>query len=243
MKQLRSKIWIGFLACAVALPVYAQLVVIDPANLIQNTLTALRELQQVNNEIQQLANEAVMLTNEAKNLTAINYNVVPRLLAILGTTNQLLNQAQGLSLNLAQTEAQFALQYPTMYPGGVNNTQMAQDAYVRWKNSLEALRTSVEIQSQSNQNFDSDQTSLSDLVNQSQNAEGALGAIQATNQLLALHARQFIQEQQLVLAQSRATAMEQAREVAAQERSRQVRLLFTTDWLAYTPQAVGGFGP
>jgi P-type conjugative transfer protein TrbJ len=243
MKQLRSKILIGFVACAVALPVYAQLAVIDPANLVQNSLTALRELQQVNNEIQQLANEAVMLTNEAKNLTAINYNVVPRLLAILGTTNQLLNQAQGLSLNLAQTEAQFALQYPSMYPGGVNNTQMAQDAYVRWKNSLEALRTSVEIQSQSNQNFASDQTSLSDLVNQSQNAEGALGAIQATNQLLALHARQFIQEQELVLAQGRATAMEQAREVAAQERSRQVRLLFTADWLAYTPQAVGGFGP
>lgn len=243
MKHLRLLTLTLMTTCVVTEPVCAQLAVIDPANLVQNTLTAARELQQVNNEIQQLANEAVMLTNEAKNLTAINYNVVPRLLAILETTNQLLNQAQGLSLNLFQTEAQFALQYPTMYPGGVNNTQMAQDAYVRWQNSLEALRTTVEIQSQSKQNFDSDQTSLSDLVNQSQNAEGALGAIQATNQLLALHARQFIQHQTLALAQDRATAMEQAREVAAQERSRQVRLLFTTDWLAYTPQPVGGFGP
>jgi P-type conjugative transfer protein TrbJ len=102
MKQLRSKIFSTLMACAVASPVCAQFAVIDPANLTQNTLTALRELQQVNNEIQQLANEAVMLTNEAKNLTAINYNVVPRLLAILETTNQLLNQAQGLSLNLVQ---------------------------------------------------------------------------------------------------------------------------------------------
>jgi len=243
MKPLRSKIVSTLMAFAIASPVCAQLAVIDPANLTQNTLTALRELQQVNNQIQQLANEAVMLTNEAKNLTAIRYNVVPRLLAILGTINQLLNQAQGLSLNLVQTQAQFAHQYPTMYPGGVNNTQMAQDAYVRWQNSLEALRTTVNIQSQSKQNFDSDQTSLSDLVTQSQNAEGALGAIQASNQLLALHARQFIQQQQLALAQDRATAMEQAREVAAQERSRQVRLLFTTDWLAYTPQPVGGFAP
>ncbi len=243
MKQLRLKIWSALMACAVALSVCAQIAVIDPANLIQNTLTAARELQQVNNEIQQLANEAVMLTNEAKNLTSINYNVVNRLLATLATINQLLNQAQGLSLNLARTEAQFAQQYPTMYGAGVNNAQMAQDAYVRWRNSLEALRTTVEVQSQSNQNFASDQTSLSDLVNQSQNAAGALGAIQATNQLLALHARQFIQEQQLALAQDRATAMEQAREVAAQERSRQVRLLFTADWLAYTPQPIGGFGP
>jgi type IV secretion system protein TrbJ len=243
MKELRLKLMCGLMACAAAWPVAAQLVVVDPANLVQNTLTALREFQQVNNQIQQLANEAVMLTNEAKNLTSINYNVVNRLLAILATTSQLLNQAQGLSLNLTRTQAQFAQQYPAMYAGGVNNTQMAQDAYVRWQNSLEALRTTVNVQSQSNQNFASDQQSLSDLVNQSQNAEGALGAIQATNQLLALHVRQFIQVQQLSIAQDRATAVEQARAVAAQERSRQVRLLFTAGWLAYTPQPVGGFGP
>ncbi len=68
MKQVRSRILSILMACAVASPVCAQLAVIDPANLTQNTLTALRELQQINNEIQQLANEAVMLTNEAKNL-------------------------------------------------------------------------------------------------------------------------------------------------------------------------------
>jgi len=120
---------------------------------------------------------------------------------------------------------------------------MAADAYIRWQNSLEALRTAVNVQSQSNQNFVSDTNSLSDLVAQSQNAAGALGALQATNQLLALHARQLIQQQQIELSQDRATAMEQARAVAAQERARQVRLLFTAGGVAYAPQPVGGFGP
>jgi len=234
---------IGSIVAVTVLSSPAQFAVIDVANLFQTTLTAARSLTQIVNQIKSLENEAVMLINEAKNLTAINYNVVNRLLATFGTINQLLQQAQGLSLVLQQTEAQFTKQYPKAYPTGTNNAQMAQDAYVRWQNSLEALRTAVNVQSQSNTNFDSDTTSLADLVTQSQNAEGALGAIQATNQLLALHARQLIQQQQLALSQDRATAMEQARAVAAQERARQVRLLFTAAGLAYDPQAVGGFGP
>ena len=241
--KIGSIVAVTVLSCAISIPSPAQFAVIDVANLFQTTLTAARSLTQIVNQIKSLENEAVMLINEAKNLTAINYNVVNRLLATFGTINQLLQQAQGLSLILQRTEAQFSLQYPAQYPAGVNNAQMAKDAYVRWQNSLEALRTAVNIQSQSNTNFDSDTTSLSDLVTQSQNAEGALGAIQSTNQLLALHARQLIQQQQLALAQDRATAMEQARTVAAQERARQVRLLFTANWLAYAPQAVGGFGP
>ena len=241
MKKIGSILIVVVLSCALGLPAQAQFAVIDIANLIQTTLTAARSLEQIANQVRSLQNEVVMLVNEAKNLTSINYNVVNRLLATLGATNQLL--AQGLSLLLQRTEAQFAQQYPRLYPAGVNNAQMAQDAYVRWQNSLEALRTAVNVQSQSNQNFASDTTSLSDLVNQSQNAAGALGALQATNQLLALHARQLIQQQQLALSQDRATAMEQARAVAAQARASQVRLLFTAGGLAYVPQPVGGFGP
>jgi len=243
MKKICSLLVVTFVSCALCLPAQAQFAVIDIANLIQTTLTAARSLEQIANQVRSLQNEAVMLVNEAKNLTSINYNVVNRLRATLGATNQLLAQAQGLSLLLQRTEAQFAAQYPRLYPAGVNNTQMSEDATVRWQNSLEALRTTVNVQSQANQNFASDTQSLTDLVNQSQNAAGALGALQATNQLLALHARQLIGQQQVALAQDRATAMEQARTVAAQARANQVRLLFTTGGVAYIPQPVGGFGP
>jgi P-type conjugative transfer protein TrbJ len=243
MKKIGSILTIALLSCALCIPAQAQFAVIDGANLIQTTLTAARSLEQIANQVRSLQNEALMLINEGKNLTSLNYNGVNRLLATLGTTNQLLAQAQGLSLLLQRTQTQFAQQYPRLYPAGVNNAQMAQDAYARWQNSLEALRTSVNVQSQSNQNFASDTTSLTDLVNQSQNAAGALGALQATNQLLALHARQLIGQQQLALAQDRATATEQARAVAAQARASQVRLLFTAGGVAYVPQPVGGFGP
>ena len=197
----------------------AQWVVIDPANLVQNILTAARTLQQINNQIQQLQNEAQMLTNQAKNLTSLPFSALNQLQSALSATNQLLQQAQGLSLNLTQMETQFAQLYPAAYTASTPANQMALDASQRWQNSLEALRTATEVQSQSVQNFASDEQTLSDLVNSSQSAVGALQATQATNQLLALQARQAIQAQQLQVTQDRAVALEQARQVAVHARA------------------------
>ena len=61
---------------AVSTVAHAQLAVIDPANLVQNTLTAARTLQEVNNQIKQLTNEAQMLINDARNLATLPFNIV-----------------------------------------------------------------------------------------------------------------------------------------------------------------------
>jgi P-type conjugative transfer protein TrbJ len=240
MKRLIRFSAVGLIALT-AIPVRAQFVVIDPANLIQSTLTAIRALTQIENQIQQLSNEAIMLENEAKNLKGLNFSTLNRLLATLQTTNQLIQQAQGLGFNLLRAEQAFAQLYPTAYPNSVTNAQMVLDAHQRWSNSLEALRTSINAQSQAQTNFASDQASLTDLVNQSQAAVGALQATQATNQLLALHARQLIAEQQLRITQDRATALEAARAVAAEERAREMRLQFNATGVPYTP--AGTFVP
>jgi P-type conjugative transfer protein TrbJ len=229
------------LALMTSIPARAQFVVIDPANLLQTTITAFRALSQIENQIQQLANEAIMLENEAKNLKGLNFSSLNRLLATLQATNQLLTQAQGLGFNLVRAETAFAQLYPVSYANSVTNAQMAQDSHQRWSNSLEAIRTSIQVQSQAQTNFAADQATLTDLVNQSQAAVGALQATQATNQLLALHARQMIAEQQLKITQDRATALEQARAVAAQERAREVRQQFNASGVPYTPS--GAFVP
>ncbi len=209
----------------------AQWIVLDPANLVQNIMTAARELEQINNQIKQLQ-------NEAKNLTSLNFNSLGQLTAALAATNQLLQQAQGLSLNLSQMETAFARLYPTAYTASTSGSQMALDANQRWQNSLEALRTAAKVQSQSVQNFASDQQTLSDLVTTSQSAVGALQAMQATNQLLALQSRQAIQAQQLQVTQDRAVALEQARQVAVQERAVEVSRRFQGAGTPYTPATV-----
>jgi P-type conjugative transfer protein TrbJ len=229
------------LSATLALPARAQFVVIDPANLLESTLTALRTLTQIQNQVQQLSNEAIMLENEARNLKGLNFSTLNRLLATLQSTNQLILQAQGLGFSLLRAEQGFAQSYPTAYQSTVSNAQMAQDAHLRWSNSLEAYRTSIEVQSQAQANFAADQATLTDLVNQSQSAVGALQATQATNQLLALHARQMMAEQQLRITQDRATALEAARAIAAEERAHEVRAQFNALGVPYTPS--GSFVP
>ena len=83
---------------------------------------------------------------------------------------------------------------------------------------------------------------LTDLVNGSQSAAGALQAAQATNQLLALQSRQAMQAQQLQITQERAAALEQARQVAVQERALEVRRRFQGSGTPYTPYAVDFYG-
>ena len=221
----------------------AQWVVIDPTNLVQNIMTAARALEQINNQIKQLQNEAQMLMNDAKNLTSLDFSALNQLRAALSATNQLLQQAQGLAFNLSRMETEFARLYPNAYSASTSGSQMSTDARTRWRNSLEALRTATQVQSQAVQNFASDEQTLTDLVNRSQSAVGALQATQATNQLLALLSRQTIQAQQLQITQDRASALEQARQVAVQERAREVRRRFQGDGTLYTPTTINFYNP
>jgi len=221
--------------------VSAQLAVFDGSNLAQNSLTAARTLQEINNQLLQLQNEAQMLINEARNLTSLPFNIVTQLRATLALTTQLIQQAQGIAFQLGQAQFLFTHFYPPAYGPGASGAAMAGDALQRWTFSLQALQTAIGMQAQAAQNLASDQDSLATLVAQSQSAIGILQASQATNQLLALQSRQSIQDQQLRLTQDRSAALEQARSVAAEARSREVRRRFLGTGTPYTPQQVGFF--
>lgn len=226
-----------------AMPVaHAQWVVIDPTNLAQNILTAAHTLEQINNQIKQLQNEAQSLMNEARNLASLPFNVVNRLRNNLDTTRQLIAQARGLAFDIQNMDQQFAQLYPEQYAATVSGNRMFQDAHQRWQNTLQGLQTAMRMQAQVSQNLNQDEGVLADLVDQSQSATGALQAMQATNQLLALQAKQSIQTQQLQLTQGRAASLELARQAAAVERGREVTRRFIGSGTAYTPQSVNFYG-
>lgn len=226
-----------------AMPVaHAQWVVIDPTNLAQNILTAAHTLEQINNQIKQLQNEAQSLMNEARNLASLPFNVVNRLRSNLDTTRQLIAQARGLAFDIQNMDQQFAQLYPEQYAASVSGNRMFQDAHQRWQNTLQGLQTAMCMQAQVSQNLNQDEGVLADLVDQSQSATGALQAMQATNQLLALQAKQSIQTQQLQLTQGRAASLELARQAAAVERGREVTRRFLGGGTAYTPQSVNFYG-
>lgn len=244
MKLFRLRIVAAALALAIGASMHsahAQWVVFDPTNYVQNFLTAVRTLEQVNNQIRQLQNEAQMLSNMARNLTSLDQSVLGELRATIATTQQLIAQARGMAFDVRQLETEFARLYPTQYGATITAAGMAADARTRWSHSLEALRTTMTMQAQATQNLVRDESVLAELVSRSQGAVGALQAAQATNQLLALHAQQSIQEQHLRIAQERAAALEQARVVASEERSREVRRRFLGNGTPYTPAPVQFF--
>jgi len=220
----------------------AQWVVIDPTNLVQNTLTAVRTMEMIENQINQLQNEAQMLVNQGRNLASLPFNTVNRLRSTLANTQQLIAQAQGVAFQVQSMDQQFAQLYPQQYAATVSGDQMYQDAHRRWQNTLTGLQTAMQMQAQVSQNLTDDESVLTDLVGQSQSATGALQAQQATNQLLALQAKQSIQAQQLQLTQGRATALELARQAAAVERGRAVTQRFLGTGTPYTPQSVNFYG-
>ncbi|EYT98410.1 Conjugative transfer protein TrbJ [Pseudomonas aeruginosa PA99] len=240
--KLAALVAASVLALGVVQPAHAIFgigdIVLDPTNLVQNTLTAVRTLEQINNQIKQLQNEAQMLTNQARNLASLPFNVVQRLRANLAATERLIAEAKGLAYDVANMDREFARLYPEQYAATVSGDQMYQDAQQRWKNTLSGLHTAMRLQAQVSQNLREDEGVLADLVSKSQSATGALQAMQATNQLLALQAKQSIQAQQLQITQDRAASLELARQAAAVERGREVTRRFLGSGTAYTPQSV-----
>lgn len=217
---------------------HAQWVVIDPTNLIQNTLTAIQTLEQIYNQIKQLENEAQMLRNQARNLMSLPSSVVSRLRSNLATTQRLIDQARGMAYDVARMNHEFQRLYPEQYAATVSGDQMYRDAQERWKNTLTGLQTTMQMQAQVSRNVGEDESVLADLVGKSQSAVGALQAMQAMNQLLALQAKQSIQAQRLQLTQDRAASLELARQAAAAERGREVTRRFLGSGTPYTPHPI-----
>lgn len=215
--------------------------VFDAANFVQNTLSAVRALQQINNQIQSLQNEATMLINDAKNLARLPSSVLSQLRTTLATTDQLLQQARGITLDVGRTRDEFNRLFPEVYDAATSNQAMLGHVRDRFTAALEALRTATLVQAQATANLREDEDVLAQLVTRSQSADGALQAAQATNQLLALQARQLIQDQHLRITQERAVAADHARSIAEEARSREVRRRFAGNGTRYTPYPVGGY--
>lgn len=225
--MMRRKILTGSLsaiAIAISAGVFAEpaaaIPVFDASVYSQTMLNASRALTQISNQIQQLQNEAAMLQNMATNLKKLDFNSVNQMTSDLQQVDALMLQAQGISYNINTTNTRFQTLYPTEYSAAVSTNQMVIDARSRWTESMNNYQQTMSVQSQVVENVQRDRQLLQDLVNQSQGAEGALQAQQATNQLLALSTKQQLQIQTMMAAQFRAQAAEQARDAEAQEQGR-----------------------
>lgn len=215
---------------AQAIPVF------DASNYTQNLLTAARTLQQINNQIQQLQNEARMLLNMDKHLSRIDFPQLKELQQRLQEIDGLMGQAQGIDFRVDQLDEQFRQLFPDSYEQLLRRDQRVAAARSRLDTAMSSFRQTMSVQNQIAQNVRDDAQALAEIVARSQGAEGSLQAQQATNQLLALTAKQQFQIQNLMAAQFRAESIEQARRGQIEREAREASRRFLGDGKAYTPR-------
>lgn len=219
-----------------AAPAAAQITVFDPSNYSQSVLTAARTLQQINNQIRSLQNEAQMLLNQAKNLSRIDFPQLQELTRSLQQIDQLMARAQGVSFRVDGLDQQFNRLFPQRFGQTLSTEAQMIAARARLDTAMAAYRQTMAVQAQVVENVASDAQALGAIVAKSQGAEGALQATQATNQLLALTAKQQFQLQNLMAAQYRAQTIEAARRAQAASDARAATKRFLGSGAAYTPQ-------
>ena len=215
------------LAVPAPAPAAPGLTVFDPTNYAQNLLQASRALQQINQQIE-------MLQNQAKHLQKLDFTAMPQISGTLRKVDQLIGKAEGVAFEVASVDAKFEALFKAPSKLPATAAEAVAGAQARWKSSLASFRHTMAVQAQVVENVQADGVLLKSLVEQSQGAAGSLQAAQATNQLLALAAKQQFQIQTLMAAQYRAEAMEQARRAQAEGEARAATKRFLGSGSAYT---------
>ena len=227
----------GLIATAIAVPATPALAipVFDPTNYTQNLLQAARALQQINQQIEQLQNEATMIQQGNKNLERIDFPQLDELTQTLQQIDRLMGQAQGIDFKTNQMDAQFRKLYPGSAERILKSDARLAEAKTRLDAAMGAFRQTMSVQAQVVENVAADARVLQAIVAKSQGAQGGLQAQQATNQLLALTAKQQFQLQNLMAAQYRSESMEAARRTQAESEAQAATKKFIGDGKAYTP--------
>ncbi|WP_029934478.1 P-type conjugative transfer protein TrbJ [Sphingomonas sp. UNC305MFCol5.2] len=232
---LRAAFPVGIAALGIPSLAAAQITVFDPTNYSQNLLTAARTLQQINNQIQSLQNEAAMLRNMERNLARTDFPDLAGLVSRMKAVGALIQQAQGIAFRTGQVDQQFRQLFPD-FDARVGASAVAAQAKARLDTAMAGFRQTMKVQADVAENIEADAATLARLSEKSQNAVGGLQVAQATNQLLALAAKQQFQIQQLLAAQFRAEATDSARRAQAELDAHAATRKFLGSGTAYSPR-------
>ncbi|MDP0926530.1 P-type conjugative transfer protein TrbJ [Paracoccus onubensis] len=210
------------------------LIVYDPQNHAENILSAARALEQINNQVTSLQNEAQMLINQARNLESLPYSALQQLQQNVDETRQLLGEAQNIAFDVENIDQAFQQDYGELSLSATDQ-QLLTDARARWETTVGGLQDAMRVQAGAVGHIDSNRAEMAALVDESQDAVGALQATQAGNQLLALQSQQLSDLVAVMSANGRATALLEAERATAAEQGRIQRERFLAPGSGYRP--------
>jgi P-type conjugative transfer protein TrbJ len=204
-----------------SLPGAAQLTVFDPVNQQQNLLSAARALQQINNQVRQLQADAQMLSRMDQNLARLKGSITPDLQRTLDAINGQLRQGNAIALGLKETEITYARLFPNTPSNNLSNDASLRAAQQRWEEEYASLQRAARLQGAIADGIAADGRLLSQAMDRSRTANGALEVAQAGNELTGLGIKQALSLQSLLAAQQRAETLKAARDLANEAEARQ----------------------
>jgi type IV secretion system protein TrbJ len=220
-------------------PGTAQIQVFDPANYAQNLQTAANTLKQINNQLTALQNQTQMLLNQAKHLVSLPISLVSAIDQTFMQTQNILRNVDRITYDVQAIGQAFASYQH--FNASQSDQQLVALAQGRWQTSIDAFQHSLSVGATTVNHLSATQTHTGMLVSASQSAVGQLQATQAGNQLLGVQSRQLSDLTALVAAQSRAAALELARQAAAEDQAREQTSRFLNNGQSYQPQTAQMF--
>ena len=196
------------------------LTVYDPTNHTENLATKLQMIEQVKNSAQQLQNDIKNLQKLDPSELQLSLNYIRETIQDL---NSLREQTDAIGTEYDSLMAEWDEANPDYEEwNGIDGSRYAEQADKlrdKWSKALLQALTAQSIASPSEQLKTDD--AMERLLNASQNAEGAMGALQAANQLTALMITEQ-QKMQTIMADSmRSQNMYYEQMIDAQNRARQ----------------------
>src|SRR3546814_3791790 len=176
-----------------------------------------------------------MWGNQGNNLARIDITHRDEFSQKIAEVYRLVGLAHAVDFRVDQLDDKFQSLFPRDFASALRTEARVRDARARLDASMGAFRQTMTVQAQVVENIQSDTQVLADIVARSQGAEGSLQAQQATNQLLALTAKQQFQLQHMMAAQFRSEAVEQARRATQAAEARAATKRFLGSGSAYTP--------
>ncbi len=188
------------LLLALGAPAAGQIPVIDAANLVQNTTTALQAIESVLKQVEMIRNQMTQIENMVQNTTRSagiwDADALPRLLRL----GQIIEQEQAIAYQMATVDGEFRRRFPGYRPV----TDWAKEYELWTRTTMDTLRGTLNSARLHADNFATEQGRIQALQAMSDSAEGRMQALQVGNMMAAEQLQQLVQLRQLVLAQMNA---------------------------------------
>lgn len=214
--------WFPFLLVfLLAAPASSQFVVTDPGNLAQNIISGATAVKQLSSQALQIKNEIEQILLLKKNLEQLSAADLANLDQAFRRLNNLYNQAEQISLSWDTAAEEYDEVYSDYDP-----EKHSADDYKRknaqWREqSKKSSRSAMKAHSVIS-DYDEREAKVARVDSASDGATGSLAAIQAGNKMASLLARQLMELNELIVADSRAR-LSYLNERAAKEEASKAR--------------------